>query len=134
MVQNKDVCAHIRYDKLSLNVFKLYLLRLSTVVETNIAGMIPETFALIFDRWTALRVHKVAVFATFPNANGLGYGSACLELSLLEGETSQNADNHKMFLKFALSVFVESPPYVVTIIGDNCNVNGLKSTKLEFCY
>lgn len=98
MVQNEDVCFHIWYDKSSLNNFKLYLSKLSTVFKANISRMLPKNFALIFDGHTTTKAHYVAMFATFTKKDGLGYGSEFLALSPLEDGTSQSADENMNFL------------------------------------
>lgn len=62
---NNDVCTYIRYDRVSLNIFKDYLSALTTLVEHNISLAPPDRFVLVFDRQTTPEEHYVALLATF---------------------------------------------------------------------
>ncbi len=44
-----------------------YLSLLCKTVEIKIAAVLPSTFALVFDAWTANSTHYVAMFATYPS-------------------------------------------------------------------
>lgn len=111
---------HISYDRLSLNTVKLYPSKLTTFVEHNFSSVLPDKFAVVFDRQTTPKVHYVVVFATLRKECELGYISACLVHSSLENEKLQDADEQIFFLEFALDVFEKSQSNVVAIIGDNC--------------
>lgn len=130
VVNNDDVRAHIRYDRISLNTFKTYLAALTTRVELKISTALPDRFALVFDGQTTPEAHYVAVFATYPNENASGYLAACLAMSPLEDETTHSAEEHVEFLRFVLSVFGKDVSNVVALIADNCNVNRSISTKM----
>lgn len=77
---NNDICAHIRYDRISLNTSKNYLAALATRVEHKISRAISNPLALVFDGKTTQVEQYVAVLTTFPNENAAGYRASCLTL------------------------------------------------------
>lgn len=79
-----------------------YLDRLTTVAEQKAAKELPNKFALVFDGWTGGNVHYIALLATFPAQNFLGYRKIILAFSPFEDETSQDSDKGLEFIKFVL--------------------------------
>lgn len=63
--ENSKISKHIRYDPISLKTLKKYMSSLTKKVDSNIARILRDTFALIFDGWTNEDTHFVAIFEFF---------------------------------------------------------------------
>ncbi len=101
----------------------LYNERITTIVERNVSSSLSKKFGLVFDAWTVSTTHYVAVFATYPAANLMGYDKILLAFSPMEDETNQGVENYIEFLQFVLDVYDRSLDDVVSLTGDNCAVN-----------
>lgn len=104
-VENPMIGEHINYECTSLNAMKKYMSKLMTHVESKISLVLPDRFAIEFDEQTTPIAHYVAVFATISMNDKKLFDSACLALSPLENETSQEAHEHVRFLSFVLGLF-----------------------------
>jgi len=89
----------------------------------KIENTLPDSFAVVFDGWSAGPTHYVSVFATFPAELPAGYDKLLLGIAPMGEELSQSAEEHVDFLDFVLEVFGRSRNNVAALIGDNANTN-----------
>ncbi|RHY05928.1 hypothetical protein DYB37_012316 [Aphanomyces astaci] len=97
--------------------------KLSDSVEKKISAMLPNSFAIVFDGWSIGSTHYVAIFATFPTDDAIGYKKVLLSFSPINDEDSLSAIAHYDYLSFVLEVYGKNMSNVVALIGDNCSVN-----------
>lgn len=131
IVEKPTFKEHIKYGPISLKTFKNYLSLLTRKTESNIAALLPDRIAIVFDGHTTPDAHYVGVFATFPSQNAHGFEVVCLALSPMEDETRQTADEHISFLSYVLGNFGKSFENVIALVGDNCATNQSIGTKLK---
>ncbi len=96
---------HIRHEPMCTDTLMKYMAQLTKLVETKISKVLPKTIALVFDGWSQCSTHYIAVYASFPSKNDNRYDTRLLAISLLEDETSLNAEEHHQFLTYVLEVF-----------------------------
>ena len=76
---------------------------LTKKVEVEIANVIPENFAIVFDGWSNGSTHYVALFVSYPNNAGENeYSTALIAFSLKGNETGFTAYAHFEFLSWVL--------------------------------
>lgn len=109
----------------------MYLDSNTGVVEAQIYVQLLETFAILFDLWTAGDAHFVAVFATHPESDDMSHGLVHLTTSQFENESSQKADEHHSFTKLILSVFGKKFGNIVAFFGDICQTNKAFSRRVR---
>ena len=131
IVENEVFARHVRYDTISRNTLAKYMSLITERVEEKVRRKLPDKFALVFDGWTTTDYHYVAVFATFPVENNIGYEAVFLAFSPFEDDSSQDAAHHLDYVKWVLNYFGKSLENVVAIIGDNCATNLLFSSLAE---
>lgn len=78
-----------KFDLISYKTLMEYKKNLTKRVEAKISGLLPNKFSLVFDGWFAGTTHYIAVFATMPSENSLGYEKFLLVYSPMLDETSQ---------------------------------------------
>ncbi|RHY87092.1 hypothetical protein DYB37_010240 [Aphanomyces astaci] len=93
-------------------------------VERKIASQLPHQFALVHDGWSHGSTHYLAIFATFPSSDPIGYTWTLLAFAPINDEESLSADDHYEFTVFVLELFGKTWDNVVALIGDNCSTNG----------
>lgn len=133
-VQCKYTRKNFKYDPVSLNTLHKYMEKLIMVVEKEITDLLPSKFGLVFDGWSSGGTHHVGLFATFPVSNencDLKYNRVLLSFSPLLDEQHLDANEHVEFVKFHLGVFKKSTGNVVSLTGDNCNLNKSISNALN---
>lgn len=97
VVNNNDVRAHIKYDRMSLNPLKNCLVAWTTCAEHSISFALLDPFVLVCDGQTTIEGHYSAMFAINPSKNAVGYCAACLATSLLYDEITQGEKNKCFF-------------------------------------
>lgn len=129
-VEKEGTLKHGGLSGICVDTFMKYLSLLTKVVESKIAILLPDKFALVFDGWSNGTRHYVAIFASIPDAESkLGYKSLLLCFSPLTDEESQSADSHIKYFDFILRLYGKSWLNVSAIIGDNCSTNKSIATK-----
>ncbi|RHY57120.1 hypothetical protein DYB38_014335, partial [Aphanomyces astaci] len=93
-------------------------------VERKIASQLPDQFALVHDGWSHGSTHYLAIFATFPSSDPIGYTRTLLAFAPINDEESLSADAHYEFTLFVLELYGKSWDNVIALIGDNCSTNG----------
>ena len=82
---------------------KKYMNLLTKKIEVEIANIIPENFAIIFDRWSNGSTHYVALFVSYPNnASENEYSTALIAFSPIGNETEFTAKAHFEYLSWVL--------------------------------
>ena len=84
---------------------------------------LPDKFALVIDGWTHGSTHFIGLFASYTYNNQNGCHTALLGFSPMINKTSFTAADHVEVIQYVLSVFNKSLANVVSIIGDNAEVN-----------
>ena len=79
--------------------------KLSTCVEQKLSVVLPDKIAIIFDGWSIGSTHYVAVFASFPSNDAIGYQKYLLSFAPINEEDSLNAISHKNYLEFVLELY-----------------------------
>lgn len=89
----------------------------------QIADILPDKFAIIFDGWTldGQSSHFMGIFASF-NHNNLSE-RVLLGFTTLGEEEEFTAEAHRDTLLGVLEIFGKNITNVVCLIGDNCNTN-----------
>lgn len=77
-VQNQYIRKHFDPGNISYNTFMKYMHKMKTFMEHKMASILPQTFALVFDRCSAKDTHFVGIFATFSSHHQSGYDKALL--------------------------------------------------------
>ena len=111
-----------RFGSIGYKTLMIYKERLTTIVEFKLSSSMPKKFGLVFDAPIVSTTNYVAVLATYPAANLMGYDKILLAFSPMEGATSQGAENYIEFLQSVLHVSDRSIDDVVSLTGDNCAV------------
>lgn len=130
-VENIVTRDSVKFAPISLSTFMRYLPRLTELVEKKISNLLPQTFAIVFDGWTAGTTHYLGVFASFPQQDGTAYSTRLLGFSPIGDEISLSAEEHIEYLRYVLELFQFTFENVICIIGDNCNTNKSISNKLS---
>ena len=72
-------------------------------VEEKISLLLAEKkFAILIDGWSKGSTHYVAIFASYADTNSNGYSTVLLAFSPLCDETSMDANEHIVFIKWVL--------------------------------
>jgi hypothetical protein len=104
-----------------------YIKALVPLVEAEIASIIPEAFAIMFDGWTDKKTHYIAVFAVFVYDNKVQ--EVLIGFSPPLDEKSYTAEAHRDLIAFMLQIYNRNLRNVTVLIGDNCKTNR-KTAKL----
>ena len=128
--ENERARQFLKFDSIARNTLVKYMGKLTEIVEKKLAAHLPEKFALVFDGWSASDSHHfVALFATFPEKNEVGYSKVLLTISPLGDGTSYTSQDHYDFITYSLSVYGKTWDNIVCLIGDNCNTNKALATQ-----
>ncbi len=73
----------------------------------------------------------MAVFATFPSSDLIGYKKVLLSFSPINNEDSLSARAHLEYMEYVLEMYGKSWANVAALVGDNCNVNGAFAIYLD---
>lgn len=98
----------MRYNPISRPTLTKYMHALTKKVEETIRKLLPNKFALVFDGWSTNDTHYIALFATFPSSNELGYKHVLLSFSPFQDETSQDAASHLEYTEWVLGLYENS--------------------------
>ena len=118
-VESENTRKYTNLEKISRNTFMKYL---NLVTEKNISKQLPCKFALIFDGWSHMSTHYVAIFASF-NGPDEKCKTALLTFSPLLDESHLNAAGHVQLIEAALALYGKEWSNVVALIADNCELN-----------
>lgn len=131
MVQIRNVREHLRYERISFNLFKRIMSLLARQVENNLSEILPDKIALTIDGQSTLPAHYGATFASFPTNDGQRFFTEFLAVSPLKDETTQDVDEHISFMEFVLGVFGKYLDGFRALIGDNCSTNRAIANKIQ---
>jgi hypothetical protein len=103
-----------------MNIMQL----LTEYVQQKIRHLLPEVFALVFDRSTFDQTHYLGIFVTFPyQESELGYKKVLLSFSPMTDEESLRANAHVSLFEFILGFCNKTWGNVAALIGDNYSTN-----------
>ena len=105
VVGNLVFVRNVRHSPIYYSTLMKYMNRLITHVEEEITIILPSKFGLVVDGWSALDIHYLAVFATFPANTETKYDQVLLGFSPFENEENMKPENHVDFIKFVLDLF-----------------------------
>ncbi|GMF51052.1 unnamed protein product [Phytophthora fragariaefolia] len=100
------------------NSIMLYITHLVPLVEQKITKRLQIFYGIMFDGWTDLSMHYIAVIATFMG-NGVYY-EVLLDCSPPLNEKSYTAKEHYALLESVLAIYGKSIKARAVLIGDNC--------------
>ena len=86
--ENPALVRNVKHGSISYKTLLKYMRKLTKRVEEKTRNILTDKFGLVFDGWTAVDVHYVSMFATFPSENSQGYSKVLLCLSPFEDEFS----------------------------------------------
>ncbi|RHZ21995.1 hypothetical protein DYB37_006755 [Aphanomyces astaci] len=92
-------------------------------IERKLTLTLPDKLTLVFDGWTYRSTHYVALFASFPSDDPIGYSRELLAFAPINDEDYLSAAAHSEFESFVLELYGKSWKNVVALIGDNCSTN-----------
>lgn len=81
-----------------------------------------------------MKARCVTTFVVFPASSSIWFSSVCIAMSLIDVETTHNANEHIWFMSFVLSRFENAFQNVVTIIGDDCSTNQCIANNLSVSF
>eukprot|EP00171_Calliarthron_tuberculosum_P021734 IDg21734t1 len=90
------------------------------VMQDSIEKSLPRRFGMMFDCWSRISTHFIAVFAVGP---GVRDGSILLGFSPFNNETNLSAEEHKRYLVTLLKSYNRDLNSVSFLVGDNCRTN-----------
>eukprot|EP00171_Calliarthron_tuberculosum_P004916 IDg4916t1 len=122
-VEDHVLRRYVNLDPVCRNTIQKYVGKLVKIVEKSISQTLPSRFCIVFDGWSCVDTHYLGVFATFSGTNGTGFERVLLTFSPMGDETRLDAEEHKEFLTFTLSLYGKNWSNVVALVGDNCSVN-----------
>lgn len=122
-VEDKIIRRYVNLEPLCVNTFKKHTDALVKRVEEKIQTLLPDRFCLVFDGWSCGDTHFLAIFATFPSANELGYDRVLLTFSPMGDEKSLDAEEHVKFINETLVLYKKSIANVIAFVADNCATN-----------
>ncbi|ETV74064.1 hypothetical protein H257_11375 [Aphanomyces astaci] len=123
-VSNTLARRYTKLDPISRTSFMKYMHALCAHVERTIASQLPDQFAIVHDGWSHGSTHYLAIFATFPSSDPIGYTRTLLAFAPINDEESLSADAHYEFTVFVLELYGKTWDNVIALIGDNCSTNG----------
>jgi hypothetical protein len=97
------------------------MVKVSAAVETKLKEELPSRFGLIFDGWSDVDTHYVAVFAVYMSSGSVA--RPLLAFAPLLDETNLGAESHFEFLSATLELYGRSMQSVLFFVGDNCSTN-----------
>ncbi|KAG3081617.1 hypothetical protein PI124_g14212 [Phytophthora idaei] len=108
-------------DHVSSRSLSTYIKYLVPLVEALVEKILPLSFGVMLDGWTAKSTHYVAVFAAFM------YDNKCHEVLLgfsppLDAK-SYTAGAHRDLIAFILKAYIRDLNNVAVLIGDTCPTN-----------
>jgi len=118
----------LKYGKVDRTTLTQTILSMKPVIESGIAAVLPQHFALMIDGWSEGVMHYVAIICCF-TVEGT-YNEVLLTMSPLPDQTSLNAAQHVLLVQETLAQYNRSIENVVAIIGDNCRVNSKTAKEL----
>ena len=111
-----------KLEKISRNTLIIHIDKLTEVVDEKKSSSLPNKFADVIDGWTSGSTHFVGNFASY-SKEYLSVGKNLLAFIPLANESCFGTQEHYDFLVFTLSVFKKDLSNIVTITGDNAEVN-----------
>ena len=99
-----------------------YLNLVTEATEKKISKQLPCKFALMFDGWSHMSTHYVAIFASF-NGPDEKCKTALLTFSPLLDESHLNAAGHVQLIEASLALYGKEWSNVVALIADNCELS-----------
>lgn len=81
-----------KYQPITVDTMMKYHRKVTNHVEKNVSTFLQDRFAVIFDGWSGVETHYVAVFSYFPSAHTSGYSSLLLSLASMGDEDNIRAE------------------------------------------
>lgn len=64
--KNQMMRKHLKHGKISVNTMMKHIHRLTILMEARMTELLPKTFSLVLEGWTAHGTHYQPIFATLP--------------------------------------------------------------------
>lgn len=77
IVKNEIESKYTTVDLICVKTFIGYMNKRVQRVEKKRTDRLPDTFSLVFDEWSAGSTHYLAVFASIPQENDVGFDYIC---------------------------------------------------------
>lgn len=119
----------MKHEHISISFLMRNLPKLTEIVEVKLSQLLPRKIALVFDGWTHGSTHYLAVFASFPTDNSVGFDTRLLTVSPMNDESKLDEDEYIEFMSYVLGLYQKSLENVICMIGDIVSVNSSISTK-----
>ena len=118
-------------EKILRNTFMKYLNIVTEATEKKISKQLPCKFALMFDGWSHMSTHYVAIFASF-DAPDEKCKFALLTFSPLLDESHLNAASHVQLIEASLALHGKEWSNVVALILQLYYKNGGRGAEIRF--
>ena len=127
-VEDPQFRKHSKLESICRATLKKYACRRAgDFMVESIKEILPPTFGIIFDGWSAPGTHEhyVALYATFiMKDNSATKMKILLAMSPMNETADQTAAAHKQYIKDMLEYYDRTLADVEFLSGDNCNTNG----------
>jgi len=124
-----------RAKPISSKTLRRHIMSLVALLKEKIQEVLPEKFVLVFDGWTEGTEHYIGVSASY---NRVQYGKDVAVQTLLsmqpllaDGIEGMTADDHITHISKVLQRYDKKCGNVLSLCGDNCNVNGKIASTIE---
>lgn len=101
----ENVHDHLKHGSIELSMLMEYMLKSRVQMKKNIAALLPQIIALVFDECSGGSTLYTAVFVLFPTHNELRNAALLPILPPVQDEIDFGSKEHVTYLDYVLELF-----------------------------